>query len=362
MAASDDDDDLKRAIALSLKDNAPASSPDRESSYDEDMRLAMALSLEGASKDSAPASASQDTGDGPSQYAAAKNPESKNKTQQHVEASMSTASSTSAATPFSALDRKAMEQERLARLGKRKRSVSPERPSKQVAKEAELSSPNGIQFKKGAVKRTWAYKYPRTDDITLEEVLQASTLNIAVLSSFHWDDKWIFHKADPKKIKQVWIIGANTDAVREEILQELAESRHPNLKPCFPPMRATTTMHSKLMLLFHPTHLRIVVPTANLKQVEWGETGKDPTRPGSWQPAVLENTLFLIDLPRRADGVVAEKLETAFGQSLMSFLEAQGVGKNVIEGLHKFDFIETNRFAFVHSMQVGEVRQRGKSD
>jgi hypothetical protein len=30
-------------------------------------------------------------------------------------------------------------------------------------------------------------------------------------------------------------------------------------------------MHSKLMLLFHPEHLRIVVPSANLVPYDWGE-------------------------------------------------------------------------------------------
>lgn len=30
-------------------------------------------------------------------------------------------------------------------------------------------------------------------------------------------------------------------------------------------------MHSKLMLLFHPEYLRVVVPTANLIPVDWGE-------------------------------------------------------------------------------------------
>lgn len=32
-------------------------------------------------------------------------------------------------------------------------------------------------------------------------------------------------------------------------------------------------MHSKLMLLSHPSHLRIVVPSANLVPYDWGETG-----------------------------------------------------------------------------------------
>ena len=32
-------------------------------------------------------------------------------------------------------------------------------------------------------------------------------------------------------------------------------------------------MHSKLQLLSHPTHLRVVVPSANLVSYDWGETG-----------------------------------------------------------------------------------------
>ncbi|KAL5392135.1 hypothetical protein DPSP01_000656 [Paraphaeosphaeria sporulosa] len=349
MAASDDEDELQRAIALSLQDAAINSAPE-ESSFDRDLRLAMALSLEGVSNGGATTSATQESGDSSSQYAATNASESQHKTQPQIEASVAQTTKPPAAGSFATLDRKAMEEARLARLGKRKRRASPDRPSKQVSKQAEAKTSSEIRYPKGAIKRTWAYKYPRTEDISIEDVLQAPTLNIAVLSSFQWDDRWIFHKADPMKTKQVWIIGANTDAIKQNIIQELAECNTPNVKLHFPPMRATTTMHSKLMLLFHETHLRIVVPTANLMQVEWGETGKDPKSVGSWQPAVLENTVFLIDLPRRVDGAVSEKLETTFGQSLMAFLEAQEVGQKVREGLRKFDFAETNRLAFVHSI------------
>lgn len=42
-------------------------------------------------------------------------------------------------------------------------------------------------------------------------------------------------------------------------------------------------MHSKLQLLAHPTHLRIVVPSANLVSYDWGEGG-----------GVMENVGILI--------------------------------------------------------------------
>lgn len=47
-----------------------------------------------------------------------------------------------------------------------------------------------------------------------------------------------------------------------------------NLRLCFPPMDGQVNcMHSKLMLLFHPNYLRIVVPSANLVPSDWGEVG-----------------------------------------------------------------------------------------
>jgi hypothetical protein len=45
-----------------------------------------------------------------------------------------------------------------------------------------------------------------------------------------------------------------------------------NLRLCFPPMEGQINcMHSKLMLLFHPTYMRIAIPTANLTATDWGE-------------------------------------------------------------------------------------------
>jgi hypothetical protein len=48
----------------------------------------------------------------------------------------------------------------------------------------------------------------------------------------------------------------------------------PNIRLCFPPMDGQVNcMHSKLMLLFHPNYLRIVVPSANMVPYDWGEQG-----------------------------------------------------------------------------------------
>jgi hypothetical protein len=97
-------------------------------------------------------------------------------------------------------------------------------------------------------------------------------------------------------------------------------------------------MHSKLMLLFHTDHLRIVVPSANQTRHDWGEDGR------------LENSLFLIDLPRLETG--RSQAQTQFLSSLLIFLRAQQFPENVINGVEKFDFSRTMDIMFVHSIPV----------
>jgi len=209
MASSDtDDDDLKKAIALSL-----ASQQTKES----------------VTADTATMTA-------PEAQAYVPKP------------SASTATATSASA---GLDRRAMEQERLARLAgrKRERSISPPplRSSKKAPKleettttlpsgarlntfsslvqqdqtsrksstaneatsrlraqsahtraEADLTNTaklepsaaasSGLMYPYGVVKKTWAFGHERTgNEIKLEEVLEARTLRTAVLSAFQWD-------------------------------------------------------------------------------------------------------------------------------------------------------------------------------
>ncbi|KAH7068018.1 tyrosyl-DNA phosphodiesterase-domain-containing protein [Paraphoma chrysanthemicola] len=261
-------------------------------------------------------------------------------------------------TGLAGLDRQAMEQERLARLGKRKRDPSPDRPSKQIAKSSttnRVQTPSSLSlapseevhiFPRGTIKRTFAAKFPRTNDITIDELLQADTVNIAVISSFQWDSEWLNKKIDPRKVKQIWIMNAKDRDTQDRWRQEAQECSIPNLKIHFPPMGGQIhAMHSKFMLLFGTDRLRLIVPTANMTPIDWGEVKND------WQPGVMENSVFLIDLPRRSDGVPAEKdMLPSFGRDFVYFLERQEVGQKVIEGVLKFDFSQTDHLAFVHSI------------
>lgn len=367
MASSDDDEDLKRALAISLEESKP-SQPTiviDSDSEDEDVRRAVALSLQDDGEDDASLRTSGDNAGASATQNSLYASELLHNDAASQQSLAAASKSAGNATPGGLLgmDRKAMERERLARLGKRKRSTSPERTVKAPSRASSATpaahrdlnnrphaTSSGVQYARGAVKRTFAVGYPRTDDITIEELLQTSTLNIAVLSAFQLDDKWVHSKIDAEKIKQLWIFHAKGEH-RRLLEQDIATANIPNFKAHFPPMHGqVSSMHSKLMLLFHPTHLRVVVPTANLTNFDWGETNKD--RKGEYcQPAVLENTVFLVDIPRHSDGQVGSAKDlTLFGKALLEFLEAQGLAKNVTEGVLKFDFSATDRIDFVHSM------------
>jgi hypothetical protein len=356
-----DDENLKLALALSMQQSPnPASSSSNTKNgaidltsdtedEDDDMCRAIALSLEGVQKASSPKRHALGKALPTRAISQAASP---NRTSTQI---VPLAVEPSQPLGLFGMDRKAMEEERLARLGKRKRDPSPDQPSKQIANKKSSQgnqaksvkfNASSVQYPKGAIKRTAATKYPRTDDITIDEVLQADSVNIAVISSFMWDSEWLQRKLNPLKVKQIWIMNAKGQDVQQRWVQEMQQAEIPNLRLHFPPMDGMIhSMHNKFMLLFGKDKLRVVVSTANMGPIDWGEVMND------WQPGVMENSVFLADLPRRSDGVVAKSEDlTDFGKELMYFLEQQQLDEKVLEGVLKFDFSQTSHLAFVHSM------------
>ncbi|EME85501.1 uncharacterized protein MYCFIDRAFT_133255 [Pseudocercospora fijiensis CIRAD86] len=256
---------------------------------------------------------------------------------------------TSESTSILGLDRKAMEAERLARqqARKRQRSISPPPII------TEFSPPASLQYPNGAVKKTWAFGHERTGhDIKLEEVLEPSSVRTAVLSAFQWDIDWLLRKLKTPlnggSTKCVFVMQAKEKEDRDQWREDASDMSH-FLRFCFPNMSGLIScMHSKLMLLFHPHKLRIAIPTANLLNFDWGETGQ------------MENSVFLIDLPRYSDGLKASLEDLpSFGRELMYFIQKQGLDQDVRDGVLKFDFSATRDMAFVHT--VGGVHYKDEA-
>ncbi|TXC01140.1 hypothetical protein FocTR4_00009116 [Fusarium oxysporum f. sp. cubense] len=190
------------------------------------------------------------------------------------------------------LDRKKMEEERLQRLAKRRRSpedersvdevppakrMTPSEPSRTVTATATAHVlPSFVPYPKGAIKRTWAKGYPRTsDDIKIEEVFQKDKLELALLSSYQWDDEWLMSKIDPRKTKLLLLAFADSEA----------------------------------------------------------------------------QMVFLIDLPRLKDP--ATYRQTAFSTELGRFLSATGVGEGMVSSLANYDFSQTKHLGFVYTIPGG---------
>ncbi|KAL4927449.1 uncharacterized protein BDV17DRAFT_282549 [Aspergillus undulatus] len=321
--AEEDDEDIKRAIALSLQDSGVISGSSKEVSTSVPSTESIASAQ--AKDQRQPGT----TGGG-----------------------------------FQALDRQKMEEERLARLAKRKAEEAPaieQRGLKQLRTEIQQDSSSvraapapssvtpsipssvpssvpSVQFPEGTVKKTFAFGHRRSgDDIKIEEVLQSKDLELGVISSFMWDMDWLFEKVDLTKNRLLLIMQAKEEATKRQYEEETKHIK--TLRLCFPPMDGQVNcMHSKLMLLFHVKYLRIAVPTANLTPFDWGEEG-----------GVMENSVFLIDLPK-SDPPAPSESKTSFYNDLVYFLKASTLHENIIAKLDNFDFSKTAKFAFIHTI------------
>lgn len=260
--SGEDDADLRLAIALSLGQVGPGnegnpvelSSDDddeeKEEEEEEDDDLDRTPVYRGKARQGSHgrgrSSARGDAGEGPSAAAAAAAPAAAAPGSPRSDAARAAVSGPSLSSGLAGLDRRQMEEERLARLSaKRKASDSaqgqehhrskvlrtepaPQRalagqgrshggdaPIVRSASTSDRPNAKGLRFPQGVVKTTWAYGYPRSgDDIKIEEVLQKDDLQLAVLSSFQWDEEWLLTKIDIRKTKLILVAFASS---REQV-------------------------------------------------------------------------------------------------------------------------------------------------
>ena len=357
MASDSDDEDLKAAIAMSLVERPPQQASkaavDDDEANGDDTRLQTQPNLSGlaglnrkAMEEERLARLSRKR-----ERSISPPPSRSSRKSPKLEAESVTLPSGAVLRTFSTLvDREQKERKSdIANAANKrlKRSPSPTTIKKEPADDLNngTSLPCGnIKYPRGVVKKTWAFRHDRTaDDIKLEEVLEPATLKTAVLSAFQWDTNWVLSKLKTPltggSTKCAFVMQAKEDKLKKEMLEQTADWRK-FLRLCFPSMEGQIhCMHSKLMLLFHAEKLRVAIPTANLLDFDWGETG------------VMENSVFMVDLPRLPEGGKKEKEGlTPFGRELMYYLERQGLDEDIRQGVLNFDFSATADMAFVHTV------------
>ncbi len=67
-------------------------------------------------------------------------------------------------------------------------------------------TPKILPYATGVVKKTWVRGQPRPgDDIKIEEIWQKQDLELAILSSFQWDEEWMMARLDMNRTRLMLI-------------------------------------------------------------------------------------------------------------------------------------------------------------
>lgn len=243
LTGESDDDELVQVFPKSK--SVIGSETDEEE--DEDLKRAIELSMQGTTEDENNLSKLSESE--PIDLEDGENNDLKSSSMKTVEETQET----SRPMGLLGLDRKQMEQERLARAAKRKAEEDGASPSlahceskilktepvpkdssavmgnaasatvpssfrkeSQAKERPQTVTPSAVptvQFPNGVVKKTWAFRSPRVgDDIKIEEVFQKSDLELAVLSSFQWDMDWLFSKLDTRRSRFLLVMQAKEDS------------------------------------------------------------------------------------------------------------------------------------------------------
>ncbi|KAJ1946947.1 hypothetical protein GGF37_000806 [Kickxella alabastrina] len=171
-----------------------------------------------------------------------------------------------------------------------------------------------LQYPTGVVRLTRYQDQPITSTtVSLSDLIQPN-LQKAILSTFVLDLDWLLpHFADTTKLLIVKHYDPRID--RRGIYQA---GRLTIVHPEFADQRFPI-MHSKIMLMFYPRHIRLVISSANLLSIDWTALGN----------IVFIQDLPLLDEPRELYG---------FGLTLAQALRDLSVPEQAVGQLDMVDF------------------------
>ncbi|ORZ03026.1 tyrosyl-DNA phosphodiesterase-domain-containing protein [Syncephalastrum racemosum] len=254
----DEDEDLKQAIALSLRDRLEGNDSDQHEQHE--MKQALALSL----------------GKTVEQLTA--------RDMMRLQDSMG--SNQGEKRPFS-------------------ESTSPTSDAKRTAPE---------RFWDGVVRLTYVEGFTLASAIRFEDIVQKSHLRKALITAMVVSTDWIEEQFPPDINLCVVLHG------RPAMARKLD-----NRVFIMPPMKDENwgVFHSKLMLLFHTSSVRVVIGSANLEPYDYRD---------------LENVVFIQDFPESSHTVAHEKDLPEFARDLCDLLDKMQVPPSVKQELFKYDF------------------------
>lgn len=280
------------------------------------------------------------------------------------------------------LDRKAMEAERLARL-KRKRGLDEDHETQIASRSRQVSPParkRGVPHREALSKlpssmtvrpsvstsNPFDFSHPKVlltshpsrhtasvlTSISLRDIVSAPEpgfdLKSVLLSSFMADFDWLLPHFDTRNTSFVIVLHAQNAEHRQALQDDFAGV--PNVRLVLPKcMGGSGNMHSKVMLLFFKSVqagqeneiCRIVITSANLTPTDWGVGGH------------MENVVFTVDVPKKDRG--DDSTQTQFELSFIQQLRAMEVPEKVLQKLESFDLRATEQMSFVSSISQSLV-------
>ncbi|KAG2176438.1 hypothetical protein INT43_005678 [Umbelopsis isabellina] len=173
-----------------------------------------------------------------------------------------------------------------------------------------------LTYPNGTVKLTHVKGFSGLDYLTIDQVIEAKYLKKALMTAFVVDMNFVEEKF-PSDIN-VCIVMHNRPAKSFQI--------SPKRVVVNPPMKDEKfgVFHSKLMLLFHQSSMRVVISSANFVDYDWND---------------LENVVFLQDFPMlEGDPAADADALPKFGRDIYEQLYLMGVPISVRTELLKYDF------------------------
>ncbi|KAJ3269086.1 hypothetical protein HK104_005185 [Borealophlyctis nickersoniae] len=183
---------------------------------------------------------------------------------------------------------------------------------------------NGMEMKyaDGLISMTYVRDFGRAGYMTFDDLVKRDHLQKAFFCAFQVDDEWLMDKL-PRDINICVARHRGSDIPADVSTVYMPVT--PRLMWVFPPMAGTEfgCMHSKIMMLWYPGFLRVVITSANLFAFDW---------------ELLENVVFVQDFPELPTAIPEGSSLGRFGDDLLSVLREMKIPRQVGVAMRKFDF------------------------
>ncbi|KAJ2447052.1 hypothetical protein GGF42_005536, partial [Coemansia sp. RSA 2424] len=194
-------------------------------------------------------------------------------------------------------------------------------------------------YSDGAVRTTSLRGVPSSSEsVTLADLLDASHLRHAVLTTFVIDEPWLLSHFNATTAPAPTLTLAANASVH---LSDFTSDSHLAIRRVRPelPKPSVQIVHSKLLILFFANFMRFAVCTGNLVEDDW---------------TIMHNSVYVQDFPMDSSTVFPAN---EFSLSLAYALLDLSIPFDVVAWLNHVDFAKATSVHIVTSVPTGGVRQ-----